>query len=285
MLYAVPPGTITGLNNAYFSRDSSVREGTETAKLGEHDFDNPLYDESKQNGSQWEADNSAYSKLQRPPVQKSFVPPKFPYTMEHTEEMSYQLDVAGKGADDAINNEHPAYDIAYPPPPPPSFNETGGAYDVTSHPNHHQFLGASPSALAGGIYNLANYPEQSVYDDADLPPSGSTRLPRNDYADITDIPGSTATTSQVPQHDYADVPDPQSSSKEAPHYDYADTALSMSSPPPPAANDPTAVHEYAETDDVMKGSHDTSKPPSVAYANTTPGQVTPEAMEHYDLGH
>ena len=260
------------LNNAYLSRDSSVKEGTETAKLGgEHDFNNPLYDESKQNGSQWEADNSAYSKLQRPPIQKSFVPPKFPYTMEHTEEISYQLDVAGKSADDAIiNNEHPAYDIAYPPPPPPSFNETGGAYDVTSHPNHHQFLGASPSALAGGIYNLANYPEQSVYDDADLPPRGSTRLPRDDYADITDIPGSTVTTSQVPQHDYADIPDPQRSSKEAPS---------------PATDNPTAAHEYAETADVMKGPHDPSEPPSVAYASTTPGQVTPEAMGHYDLGH
>ena len=262
----------------------------ETARLGtEHDFNNPLYDESKQNGSKWEGDNSAYSKLQRPPVQKSFVPPKFPYTMEHAEEVSYQLDVAGKGADDAINNEQPAYDIAYPPPPPPSFNETGGAYDVTSHPNHHQFLGASPSALAGGIYNLANYPEESVYDDTELPPGGSIRLPRNDYADITDVPGSTVTTARdlVAQHDYADIPDPLSSSKAAaaPLYDYADTALSMSSPPPPAAaDDPMAAHEYAETDDVMKGSHDASESPSVAYANTTAGKVTPEAMGHYDLG-
>ena len=264
----------------------------ETARLGggEHDLENPLYDASKQNGSQWETDNSAYSKLQRPPAQKSFVPPKFPYNVEQTEEISYQLDVAGKGADDTMNSsEQPAYDIAYPPPPPPSFNETGGAYDVTNHPNH-QFLGASPSALAGGIYDLANHPEQSVYDDTDLPPKGSSnRLPRNDYADITDVPESTVTASQVPQHDYADIPDPQNSSKAAaPQYDYADTALFSSSLPPsaPTTNDPSAEHEYAETDDVINGPHDApSEPPSVAYANTTPGQVTPEAMGHYDLGH
>ena len=263
----------------------SVKDKSETARLGEHDFDNPLYDESKQNNSQWEADNSAYSKLQHPPLKKSFVPPKFPYTMEHSEETSYQLDVAGKGGYDGTINGHPAYDIAYPPPPPPSFNETGEAYDVTHHVNH-QILDPSPSALAGGIYNLPNYPEQTIYDDADLPPRGSTRLPRNDYADIADIPGSTDTshtTSAVPQHDYADIPDPQSSN--APHYDYADTALSMSSPPP-SANVPTVSHEYAETEDVVKVPHpsESDQPPSAAYANTTPGQVTPEAMEHYDLG-
>ena len=201
--------------------------------------------------------------------------------MERSEETSYQLDVAGKGADNGINNEHPTYDIAYPPPPPPSFNETGEAYDVTHHPNH-QYLGPSPAALAGGIYNLTNYPEQPVYDDANLPPRGSTRLPRNDYSDITDIPGSTVTTSQAhAQHDYADIPDPQSSN--APQYDYADTALSMSSLPPPAANDPTVSHDYAETDDVVTRPHPSESLSDVAYANTTPGQVTPEAMNHYDF--
>lgn len=159
-LSAIPPGTTTGRDNVYMyiTRDSSVKEAAGTSRLGGKNFvDNPLYRKSNQNGSQWEGDNSAYSKLQRPPVQKSFVPPKFPYTTEHAENQS------------------------------------------------------SSKATA------------------------------------------------------------------APLYDYA--VLSTSSPPPlvAAANDPTAAHEYAETDDVMKGSCDASKSPAYAYAyaNTTAGKVTP----------
>ena len=158
-LFAIPPGTTTGRDNVYMYiiRDSSVKEAVGTSRLGgKHFVDNPLYGKSNQNSSQWEGDNSAYSKLQRPPVQKSFVPPKFPYTTEHAENQS-------------------------------------------------------------------------------------------------------------------------SSKAAAPLYDYA--VLSTSSPPPPvaAADDPTAAHEYAETDDVMKGSRDAPKSPAYAYAyaNTTAGKVTP----------
>ena len=229
-------------------------------------------------------ENSAYSKLQHPPVQKSFTPPTFPYVGEQSDEASYQLDVAGKGGDDTLNSGiHPPYDIPYPPPPPPSFNETGGAYDVTHHPNH-QLPGPSPSAVAGGIYNLPDYSRLAIYDEATLPPRESTRQPRDNYDHIDDTPsGSQAvTTSPLSQHDYADIPDPQK--LPGADYDYADTALSR--PSQPRSVDVSTSdhdHEYAETEDVMKPS-ESNQPPSVAYANTTPGQVTPEAINHYDLG-
>lgn len=263
------------VDNPPFSRDMSVKEKTETAKLGEHDFENPLYDEAKQESSSL-TDMSDYSKLQRPPLQKSFAPPKFPYTMDHKEEASYQLDVAGKAG--VTSNGHPGYDIAYPPP----LIENSNPYDVTCQPNS-QPPQPSPSTLAGGIYNLANYPEeeQVVYDVADQPlPEGPVRLSQNDYADIVDMPSS------VPRHsyDYADIADAPGQSS-APHYDYADAVVPLSShnnithPPPPAV---PMNHEYAETKDVMLSCPSESVP-IVAYTNTTPGQVTPEALNHYEF--
>ena len=212
-------------------------------------------------------------------MQKSFSPLKFPYIGEQNEEASYQLDVAGKGGDDTLNSGlHPPYDVAYPTP---LFNETGGAYDVTHHPNH-QIPGPSPSAVAGGIYNIPDYSHLAIYDEAHLPPRESTRLPRDNYDSIDDTPSGSqdVTTAPLSQHDYADIPDPQKSA--AADYDYADTALSRPSQPCPA-DASTVDHEYAETEEVIKSS-ESNQPPSVAYANTTPGQVTPEAINHYDMG-
>ena len=261
-----------------------MKDRTETVRFGEHDFENPLYDEAKQE-EQCQGDSSDYSKLQRPPMQKSFSPPKFPYTIDRSEETTYQLDVAGKSG---TMEGHPGYDIAYPP----SYNENGGVYNVTHHVNnspydvtHHPSLNPqpSPSALAGGIYNLANYTEeQIVYDVANHPPpsaaSGLVELPHNDYADIPDLPETTAVDPDQ-QHDYADIPEAHTS---APHYDYADAA-----PPPPHHMDDPSTHVYAETEQVMTPHPSESSRPSmspVAYTNTTPGQVTPEALNHYDFG-
>ena len=291
--FIIIPGVVGGANDHSFARELSVKERTETARLGEHDFDNPLYDEAKQD-IQWQTESS-YSKLQRPPLQKSFVPSRFPYTMDHNEEASYKLDLAGQGAYDTVNDaqlNHPAYDVAYPPP---SNENHGGPYDVTHHPNPLTQDGVpkpSPSALAGGIYNLSNYPEeQTVYDVADHPPQGSARIPRNDYADIADISDTPGPVSSAPQYDYADIadtPGPVSSAPQydyadiadtpgpvnsAPHYDYADTGSAMSSPSPPAS---------ADTEAVQVSRPSVSSSPT--YTNTTPGEVTPEAMEHYDLG-
>ena len=258
------PGALVSVDNPAFARDPSVKERTETARLGEHDFENPLYDGPNQDNNC----NADYSKLQHPPLQKPFVPQKFPYTMDRDEEASYQLDVAGKGTYDVANNGNLPYDVAYPPPE----NENGGPYDVTHHPSSY-VPEPSLSTLAGGIYNIANYPEeQVVYDVADHPPQPeSDRHSQNDYADITDGPESTT----AEPHDYADVADTPGPSS-APHYDYPDT-VPMSSPPPSSVH---LSHEYADAEVPRP-----SEPPSTsAYANTTPGKVTPEAMDHYDLG-
>ena len=53
------------LDNARLSCNFAAKETTERDKLG------GKHDESKQDSSQWEAVNSTYSKLQRPPMQKS----------------------------------------------------------------------------------------------------------------------------------------------------------------------------------------------------------------------
>ena len=269
-------GAVVNVDNPAFARDLSMKERTETARLGEHDFDNPLYDEAKQENNM-DSDISDYSKLQHPPLKKSFMPPQFPYIMEHNEETSYQLDVAGKSTSSGTNNGHPGYDIAYPPP----LNDSGGAYDVTHHPHPHAPQ-PSPSAIAGGIYNLANFQgeEQAVYDVANQPPEEPTRLSQNDYADIVDIPGS------VPRHyyDYADIADTPVLSTSAPQYDYADTVVPLSSLPNPTAFPLPHEHEYAVTEDVMMPRLSESTPSTAAYTNTTPGQVTPEALNHYDFG-
>lgn len=265
-------GAVVSADNPAFAHDPSVKERTETARLGEHDFENPLYDGTKQDNNSMSNNYADYSKLQRPPLQKPFVPPKFPYTTEHDEEASYQLDVAGKGIYDVTNDRNPPYDVAFPPPA----NENEGPYDVTHHPGSY-VPEPSPSALAGGIYNLANYPEeQVVYDVADHPPQQeSPTHSQNDYADIADVPDS---TTAEPHHayDYADIADTPGPSS-APHYDYPDT-VPMSSPPPPPGH---LSHDYDDAE-VPRPSESTSM--STYYTNTTPGQVTPEALDHYDLG-
>lgn len=56
----------------------------------------------------------------------------------------------------------------------------------------------------------------------------------------------------------------------------------MTSEPPP---DVPAEHEYAETEINRQPHQPDSEQQSMAtYTNTTPGQITQEAINHYDLG-
>lgn len=212
----------------------------EGARSGEHDFNNPLYDEGAQ-GSQAQTENP-YSKLQRPPKQKSFAPPKngFPYTMDHNEEASYQLDLAGQGgAQDTVKGIQPNE----------SANDPANGHSSEVNHEGKASLSAvseqSPAALAGGIYDLATCPtEQVVYDVADHPHQELAR-PLNDYADVT-----------------------------------------HTSPLPVSSVDPTD-HEYADTTATRMPHPSDSKQeqqPPVIYTNTTPGEITQEALNHYDFG-
>ena len=102
-------------------------------------------------------------------------------------------------------------------------------------------------------------------------------FPQNDYAAIPD---------PEQQHDYADIPEREAPHTFAPQYDYADTAQAKMTPPPPPPGhmiDP-ADHDYAETESPHPPESFRPSMSPVAYANTTPGEVTPEAMNHYEFG-
>ena len=61
------------------------------------------------------------------------------------------------------------------------------------------------------------------------------------------------------------------------HADHAAEATTSADPPPAAAE-----HEYAETE--INRPPETEQQSAATYTNTTPGLITQEAINHYDLG-